>query len=132
VSEWDDVYSTDTSSSVMTISMPRGDIRPVYFSVRNNDEEQTMYEGAFDEIYFTVKTAFNKNEYLFQKRLSTGEIELTEDGDYQFVIEPDDTDGLKFGKYVFDIELIAGSDIKQTFVGELTLTDEATHRRNEG
>lgn len=127
-------YYSESNSSQLSITMPRGDIRPVYFTVYENngdDEEKTMYDGNFDEIYFTVKTGYNKKEYLFQKRLSTGEIELLEDGVYQFVIEPEDTDNLKFGAYVFDIELVAGTDIKQTFTGDLTLTNESTHVYNE-
>lgn len=126
--------SSSSSSSQMSITMPRGDIRAVYFTVYNNSNgngEKTVYDEGFDEIYFTVKTGYNKAEYLFQKRLSTGDIELMEDGVYQFVIEPEDTDNLKFGAYVFDIELVAGTDIKQTFTGSLTLTNEATHASNE-
>ncbi len=126
-----DYSGTSSASESMSISMPRGDIRPVYFTVHNRDEDNTQYEGTFDEIYFTVKTNYNKTEYLFQKRLSEGTIELMDDGVYQFVIEPEDTDNLKFGSYVFDIQLLAGTDIKQTFVGTLTLTNEATHRANE-
>ena len=112
----------------MTIKMPRGDIRKVRFSIANPDGSQA--ENIFDEIYFTVKTAFSSREYLFQKRLSTNQIEYL-DGSYEFFIESQDTDNLRIGSYVFDIEVVAGADIKQTFVGNLVLTNEVTFAENE-
>lgn len=112
----------------MVIEMPRGDIRPVNFSIENPDEEIDI---VFDEIYFTVKSSFTARKFLFQKRLSTGEIELMEDGSYQFTIQPEDTDSLSIGKYVFDLEVIYGTTVKQTFVGELRLTNEVTFAENE-
>lgn len=135
MSEWDNIdYSvmgsphTPPDCPRLLIMMPRGDLRPVTFSVKNGN--QTVPAEDISEIYFTVKYGFKDQEYLFQKRLSNGDIELIDDGSYQFVIEPEDTDALKFGRYVFDIELV-GPDIKQTFTGDLVLTNEATHRINE-
>ena len=46
-------YYSESNSSQLSITMPRGDIRPVYFTVYENngdDEEKTMYDGNFDEI----------------------------------------------------------------------------------
>ena len=110
----------------MNITMPRGDVRPISFTITGADDV------TFDEIYFTVKDRFDRKEFLFQKRLSTGEISQNEDGSYQFFILAEDTDNLSVKKYVFDIELVAGSDIKQTFIGELILTNEVTFAVNEG
>ena len=109
--------------------MPRGDLRTVRFSVLNPDGSAA--DVSFDEIYFTVKNAFSDKQYRFQKRLTAGQIERLDDGSYQFVIEPEDTDGLRVTKYVFDIELVANGEIKQTFVGELALTNEVTFAENE-
>lgn len=110
--------------------MPRGDIREITFSVKGNDGE--LYPLQFDDIYFTVKHDFYERNYIFQKRLSTGQIETDGEGNYWFVIKPEDTNGIRFGKYVFDIELVLLSeDIKQTTTGELVLTYEATHSANE-
>lgn len=113
----------------MTITMPRGDIRQVNFTISTNDGSDLGIN--FSEIYFTVKSAFNKTEYVLQKRLSTGEIELMDNGSYQFTIESYDTDNLKIGRYVFDIEVVAGQQVKQTFVGDLILTNEVTFVENE-
>lgn len=113
----------------MTITMPRGDLRPVRFTVCGEDGGETDLQ--FDEIYFTVKASYNDARYKFQKRLSRGDIERLEDGSYQFAIRPEDTDGLMMSKYVFDIELVLGEEIKQTTVGELILTSEVTHAADE-
>lgn len=113
----------------MNITMPRGDIRPVRFTVYNQDGTESNI--AFDEIYFTVKKKYTDNDYIFQKRLTAGTIEAVEDGGYQFVIESEDTDNLRIGNYVFDIELVQGTEIKQTTVGTLVLTNEVTFVTNE-
>ena len=68
--------------------------------------------------------------FLFQKKLTTGEIEKNENGSYQFDISPEDTDSLRVGKYVFDIEII-GDRLKQTTIGNLVLTNEVTTIENE-
>jgi hypothetical protein len=112
----------------MTINMPRGDIRVVPFVVK--DSEGNPSEIQFTEIYFTVKRNYHDQEYILQKRLSTGEIETDGLGTFWFTINASDTDGLSFGKYVFDIELVADG-IKQTSTGDLVLTYEATYRSNE-
>lgn len=135
MSEWFDIDYSATppppmpyNSPPLLIVMPRGDLRQVAFSV--NDGEQAVPAESITEIYFTVKCEFNDPMYLFQKRLSNGDIELIDDGSYQFDIEPSNTDALRFGRYVFDIEIV-GPDIKQTFTGNLVLTGEVTHRINE-
>lgn len=113
----------------MKISMPRGDIRQVSFVVTGDPE--IVSSITFDEIYFTVKKSFRNAEFLFQKKLSDGSIEKIGDCSYMFTIESSDTDNLSIGSYVFDIELISGSDIKQTSVGTLELTNEVTFASNE-
>lgn len=39
---------------------------------------------------------------------------------------PEDTDKINFGTYYYDIELIRGDKIHQTFVGKLIITEEVT------
>lgn len=114
----------------MQICMPRGDIRDVQFSVYDNTG-QTISDIPFDEIYVTFKTSTNSPNYLFQKKLSNGTVYEIETGKYQFRIESADTDNLKIGTYVFDIELVFGDDIKQTTVGKLDITPEVTFVTNE-
>lgn len=112
----------------MNITMPRGDIRHIKFDIVDSNDE--TYTQNFDEIYFTVKKTANDRYFLFQKKLSDGTI--TKEGDsYTLTINAADTDGLCFGKYAFDIELLLGDVIKQTTVGDLILTEEITNSRNE-
>lgn len=112
----------------LSIIMPRGDKRLFKFCIRAGETLQT----DMDEIYFTVKNTFRASNYIFQKRLTLGEITLGEDNYYHSSIDPSDTDELDYGVYKFDIEIIRGTEIKQTAVGTLTLTDEATFASNEG
>ena len=113
----------------MRISMPRGDIYPVRFQIYETETEITHID--FTQIYMTCKKCAKDVTPLFQKSLSSGTIVKIDDGDYQFRIEPEDTNNLQFGEYVFDIELIYENEIKQTIRGTLRLDEEVTHAINE-
>ena len=117
----------------MRISMPRGDIHYVDFSVSTDDE----FSGIdYDEIFFTVKRKYTDREFLFQKRLSTGGITKVDDNLYRIKINPEDTNNLQINKsgewYDFDIEVKYQDIIKDTYPGEFVLTKEVTHSYNEG
>ena len=114
----------------MTITMPRGDIRDVRFTVY--DPDNTLTDLDFDEIYFTVKRRASDSSALIQKTLTGETIEKVSTGIYQFTIDATDTDNLEIGKYAFDIELCLADAVKQTTVGTLELTPEVTHAGNEG
>lgn len=114
----------------MTITMPRGDIQTVIFTLTDPMTGEAPVIELTD-IYFTVKKTWDDQEYIFQKSFSAGDIELVSGSTYQFVIDAEDTDGLAYGQYNCDIELV-GPGLKQTFAGNLKLTYEATHAENEG
>ena len=111
---------------MLNITMPRGDIRKVKFDVKDNAGKP---RADFTEIYFTVKNNSIQENVLFQKKLSDSTIVLSE-GYYHTQIECEDTDGLSYGNYKFDIELI-GDNLKETFVGVLSITEEVTFIGNE-
>lgn len=114
---------------MLKIVMPRGDIRVIRFQVLDSDGD--ISQTDFTEIYFTAKkNALDKN-YLFQKTLTGGDIVKIDAGDYQLKIEPKDTDGLNFGQYECDIEIVYEDQIKQTEYGVLELTREVTSAYNE-
>ena len=113
----------------MRITMPRGDIRNVQFTIR--DMNGNIVTTDFTEIYITCKKRCTDKVVCFQKTLSDQTIEKVEDGVYRMTIEPDDTNYLEFGNYVFDIQLDYEDMIKQTTVGILTLTDEVTNVEDE-
>jgi len=117
----------------MEIVMARGDLETRSFQIMNRNSEgaETPFTDTLDEAYFTVKKLFTDTQYKFQKRLTDGGIVSLGSGRYQFRIEPSDTDGLMFGDYVFDIELVIDGELKKTFVGQLILTGESTHACNE-
>ena len=112
----------------MEIRMARGDMEMRTILLKNSSG--TAYSTVPDEIYFTVKKNANDHDYLFQKRLDSG-IVFVETGKYQLVILPEDTDGLKFGTYDFDFEIVKDGEIKKTFDGTLILGKEVTHHYNE-
>lgn len=115
---------------MMEITMARGDLVKRTFVVKGVDKNP--YVDPFDNIYFTVKRLANDKNYKFQKRLSDGGIMSLGDGEYEFTIQPEDTDNLEFpADYEFDIELVIEGEIKQTFYGVLHLTKEVTHHYNE-
>lgn len=112
---------------VPSITMPRGDIRKVKFHVKSGETVRT----DMTEIYMSVKASTKSKECLIQKKLADGSITLGPDDDYyHFIFNPEDTDGLNYGTYPFDIELV-GAGYKQTIVGRLRLTDEVTFAHNE-
>lgn len=112
---------------MLKITMPRGDLRGVSFSVADTDGTAVV---DFDEIYFTVKSSYTDRNYLFQKRLSIGTIRLN-GSQFEFDILPSDTDNLAVRAYVFDIEIVRQNEVKQTFVGDFVLTNEVTFAGNE-
>ena len=128
----------------LIISMPRGDLRPVRFTIQNPDGQQPEFEqSSIDQIYFTVKRNTRDSKMLFQKKLNGNDVEaITEVEDepwtYEFTIQPEDTEWLAYGEYAFDIQISAVDDddpsirtMKQTTIGVLKITDEVTFPINE-
>ena len=100
------------------IRMPRGDIRNIHFTVRDANDTEVSKE-------FTVKANTSSRKIIIQKKLTDGTI--TKRGNvYSFSIMPEDTDNVDYGTYYYDIELIRGDQIHQTFVGKLIITEEVT------
>ena len=116
---------------MLSITMPRGDIKVIRFQVFDIDTGE-ISQTDFTEIYMSLKRDIHARDVIFQKRLSDGGIEKLGIGDYQIKIDGPDTDPLEFNKtYPFDIELVYGNEIKQTEYGELELTPEVTCKWNE-
>lgn len=113
----------------MRIAMRRADIKWVRFLVYTPDGQKTDID--FSNIYFTVKKTFNDHQPLFQKTLKDGLIHKLDAGDYLFKIEPADTELLVIGNYVFDIQIMYKSIIKESFVGNFVVKEEVTFSENE-
>lgn len=112
----------------MVIEMARGDVYCVPLALFIDGQPTDI---LMDEVYFTVKKHHYNHEALLQKCISNGGIVPDNEGSYVLTINPEDTDGLDFGTYEFDIEVVKLPGIKRTFVGEFILTSEVTHRSNE-
>ena len=118
------------------ISFARGDTWPLKISVKYKSTSDYV-DFDFDDVYFTVKKNFTDTSYKFQKRLSDGSITADQEqiGCFHVKIMPEDTDGLAFGQYVYDVEVVKKDGdkigIKKTLSGNLYLTSESTHASNE-
>lgn len=106
----------------------RGDTILLSF-IRLNSDGQPITSIA-DAVYFTVKRNYTTEDVILQKRLSDMTFD-DETGKYAFAINPEDTDSLNYGKYVYDVEVIVGSYKKTIARGELEITEEVTHVGNE-
>lgn len=113
----------------MRIAMIRGDIDYERFLILDDTGNPTDVD--FDDVHFTVKKRTTNAPVLFQKKYSSNTIEKLGPGDYQVKINPEDTNNLPFGNYVFDIQLSYQNIIKKTFVGTFVIMDEVTYLENE-
>ena len=102
------------------ITMTRGDTAIVNIIPKYNDGE--VYEPtAEDTVKFTVKrkaTSKEVMEILLEKEIPTDTMELR--------IESEDTKAMRFGEYVFDIQLTYENGDVDTFItdGKLEITPE--------
>lgn len=80
-----------------SIELTRGDSAAFNISIKDADgDEYTLQDG--DELLFTIKKNVNTNEIILQK--SGTHIE----------IQPEDTEGLSYGDYVYDVQLTIAED----------------------
>lgn len=82
-----------------------------------------------DIVTLTVRDGA-EGDILLQKNVS----EFDEEGAAVFVFEPSDTDGLDFGKYVYDIQFTRGGEVvhiippkSESKLPAFRLTEEATY-----
>ena len=113
----------------MDFEFIRGDTFVFKFKLYDNNGNELKLSGN-DELYFTVKTGYNKTDFVMQKRFSTGGIKYI-DGYYYIKIEHKDTANLRFTEYVYDIQIMSQNIVKTLVLGNITLTEEVTHISNE-
>lgn len=94
-----------------TIYLTRGDTGYFTFTpyVHTDDGDQVYEPQEGDSIRFAMK----------QKHGDTYEVLLTKPVDietFQMKFEPEDTKGLAFGKYVYDVELTTASGDVDTYI----------------
>lgn len=110
------------------IKVTRGDTLPLKFQRKDADGEIIM--DTPEAMHLTVKTDWNTATALVEKSLS--DMTMDAEGEWHVVIEPEDTENLAYGTYVFDIEVITAEYIATIAKGELRLTEESTWPTNRG
>ena len=105
----------------------RGDTQPLKF--QRLDAEGHAITQTPTAMYFTVKTDFNASDYVFQKSIE--DMTLGEDNYWHFVINPEDTQALPVGNYVYDIEVTTEGNVFTISKGTLKLLAEATWYLNK-
>lgn len=109
------------------IEIIRGDTLPLRFQ-RKNKAGEVIYDLP-EKAYFSVKKNFKTDETLIQKTLA--DMQVDSEGYYHFIVEPADTDGLKYDTYVYDVEVVTAG-YKQTIArGDFIVTEEVTFVDNE-
>lgn len=77
------------------ISITRGD--SAIFEVTITDKDGNAYTPThLDKVTFTVKKDTNSNVIVFQRPVENGKV----------IIEPEDTKNLRYGDYVYDVQLV--------------------------
>lgn len=109
--------------------MTRGDSATFHFHREDADGKVITTEAT--KIFFTVKSNAEDEGFVIQKTI--GDFVFDEDSEYHFTINPDDTNELTYGDYIYDLEVIREDGSKQTISkGTFTLTWESTWASNEG
>ena len=107
--------------------MVRGDSKAYKF--QRKDREGNILTDTPTTLFFTVKTSFKTQEYVLQKNLEN--MYITQDGYWHFVLNPEDTEDLPYGKYCWDIQVVQDGFKTTIARGYLVLTDESTWEVNE-
>lgn len=99
-----------------TIKITRGDSAVFTLDVKQNGEE---YDYTNDEVKFTVKKNTNTDEILIQKTAHYGE---------DVMLEPEDTENLPYGDYVYDVQLKTDGGFVDTIItpSKFTVLPEVT------
>lgn len=85
-----------------TMEIIRGDSGEFEITLRQGEEEYQLQEG--DTLFFTVKKNTKTDEVLIQK---TGKV---------IFIDPEDTEGLAYGSYYYDVEFDSAGGLVDTVI----------------
>lgn len=104
------------------IDFTRGDTYAFKFRRLNADGEPIKEKTQ--NIWFTVKEDYETDDIVIQKTLDDATFDL--DGYYHFIISSKDTRDLRYGEFVYDIQ-VENSGIVQTIAkGRFILESEVT------
>lgn len=100
-----------------TITLTRGDTFSALITITDSDSNPYIPVSG-DTVRFAMKSTYGDAEPLLMKDIPIDTLKL--------VIEPEDTKSLKFGAYVYDIQLTKVTGEVDTFIpmGKLKITEE--------
>ena len=90
------------------IYLTKGDSFPLKFTARNKETQEPYILQPGDIVRFAVKKTYKDPDPLFYIDSDT----------YYITIEPEHTEDLQAGKYVFDVQLTFADGEKFTYIGE--------------
>lgn len=106
------------------IMFARGTTYSLTFTINNLEVE-------INEMYFTVKSNFNTDDIIIQKKINNG-IEDLGNHKYKLTINADDTEKLHINqKYGYDVKAVLGSTKVQILVGDFIVSRNYTKKVNE-
>lgn len=107
----------------MCLALTRGDTAFITISAANSAGEHRPFVNG-DTVRFTVKRDVNAVDSVIQKVFTDFEL----DGTILLTITPDDTKGLHYRDYVYDVELTTNDGIVITIVkpSKFTVLPEVT------
>jgi len=105
------------------ISMVRGDSESITIFLKDSFDNSLSFEDG-DTLFFTVKDNINTEKITLQKIITT-----FEDGAAIIRIDPEDTKGLRFKDYVYDIQLNRADGYVKTIIppSKFTIEGEVTY-----
>lgn len=87
--------------------------------------DAVLKEENVDTIYITArKDTREDSKVIFEK--TKQDVQIDEEGYCHAVFNPEDTENLDYGFYIFDVEITLKSGYRQTKVYKFELTKEAT------
>lgn len=105
------------------ISMIRGDSESITIFLKDSFGNSLPFEDG-DTLFFTVKDNINTDKITLQKIITTFQDDTAVIG-----INPEDTKGLRFKEYVYDIQLNRAGGYVKTIIppSKFTIKGEVTY-----
>lgn len=104
------------------MNLTRGDTG--LYKFQRLDSDGDVITTTPDAIYFTVKESYTSSTVAIQKTID--DMTMDDDGTWHFTIDPDDTNDLEYGAYVYDLEVTADEYVCTIAKGTLRILAEAT------
>ena len=99
--------NTPIVGNLQTISINRGTTLQLKARRRGSDGQPIIDKAQ--EIYFVVKKHWTDEKALIKKSLK--DMTFDSDGYYHFTIYPEDTEGLRYGQYVWDFTPVENNNL---------------------